>query len=155
MYSSKRRLGNIIVKNVTVNFGYKTFFQKRMIHHSVAFLQNKLNLSINGLIINFITKDEILKINLKFLNHNYSTDVIVFNYSEANSALDGEIYISVDDALANSKRYKCSAEEEIIRLVTHAILHLVGFDDKEKSEKRKMKKLEDELVIKQQSIWNK
>ncbi len=142
------------MKNLTVNFGLKTFFPKRMIHQSVAFLKNKLNLSVNGLIINFVNKNEILKINFEYLNHNYSTDVIVFGYSETKSAIDGEMYISLEDAVSNAKRFKCSPEEEIIRLITHGILHLIGYRDKNKSEKKEMKKLEDELVKKQQHIWN-
>ena len=85
-------------------------------------------------------------INTQYLGHNFSTDIITFNYSGENDSFDGEIFISVDDAFSNSKKYKVSLDNEIIRLVIHGILHLLGFDDKNKFDLKKMKKEENRLV---------
>lgn len=125
-----------------------------MIHNSVAFLKNELKFKVSGLIINFVNKKEIININKKYLRHNYSTDIITFDYSETNSGLDSEIYISLDDAAKNAEIFGSNFEQEIVRLVTHGILHLTGYDDIREKDRRIMKAAEDNLVLKQKEIWS-
>ena len=98
--------------------------------------------------INFISSDEITIINQKYLKHNYSTDIITFNYSGNLNNLDGEIFISYEDAESNSTRYKNTLNEEISRLVIHGMLHLIGYDDIKEKDFKKMKKLENQLLNK-------
>ena len=135
------------MKNLAVNSNYK-FIEKRKIHSLVNSLSKSLNFNIQSLEINFIGQKEILEINKAHLNHNYFTDIITFNYSGDNELLDGEILISVDDAIENAKNYKVSLKEETCRLVIHGILHLLGYDDISTSEKRKMKLMENKLLNK-------
>ena len=135
------------MKNLAVNSNYK-FIEKRKIHSLVNSLSKSLNFNIQSLEINFIGQKEILGINKTHLNHNYFTDIITFNYSGDNKLLDGEILISVDDAIENAKNYKVSLNEETCRLVIHGILHLLGYDDISTSEKRKMKLMENKLLNK-------
>ena len=135
------------MKNLAVNSNYK-FIEKRKIHSLVNSLSKSLNFKIQSLEINFIGQKEILEINKAHLNHNYFTDIITFNYSGDNKLLDGEILISVDDAIENAKNYKVSLKEEICRLVIHGILHLLGYNDISTSEKRKMKLMENKLLNK-------
>jgi probable rRNA maturation factor len=142
------------VKNLQVNFGINVPFKKKIIHDSVSFLKKELNFQLNALVINFVSYEEIIKINSDYLNHHYETDIITFDYSETNSGIDGEIYISVEEAVKNAGIFNNSECQEIIRLVTHGILHLLGYNDAEPGEKRIMKKLEDELVNKQYFIWS-
>jgi len=94
--------------------------------------------------LNFIlTNDKILKeINIKFLKHNYYTDVVSFNYSDKNK-INGEIYISIDTVKLNAKNYKVSYSSELIRVIVHGLLHLCGYNDTRKKEKVKMGKMED------------
>ena len=94
--------------------------------------------------LNFIlTNDKILKeINIKFLKHNYYTDVVSFNYSDKNK-INGEIYISIDTVKLNAKNYKVSYSSELIRVIVHGLLHLCGYNDTRKTEKLKMRKMED------------
>ena len=68
-------------------------------------------------------------INKSYLKHDYTTDIITFNYSNSLEQIDGEIFISIDDALSNSKKFKVTLSDELVRLVIHGILHLLGYDD--------------------------
>lgn len=79
---------------------------------------------------------EVRKINKEFLNHNYNTDVIAFDYSERNT-LNGEIYISYGKVKENANNYKVSCREELVRVMIHGTLHLCGYDDNTE-EKRKL-----------------
>jgi probable rRNA maturation factor len=106
----------------------------------------KLSFSLQSLNINIISAGEIEKINSEYLGHNFSTDIITFNYSGENDTLDGEIFISLDDACNNAKKYKVSLDNEILRLIIHGILHLLGFDDKLPHEKKVMKAEENKYV---------
>jgi rRNA maturation RNase YbeY len=65
--------------------------------------------------------------NVEFLNHDYATDVITFALDD--EAVDGEIYISVETAARQAKEYNVSFKQELLRLVIHGVLHLLGFDD--------------------------
>lgn len=80
------------------------------------------------------------------LNHDYTTDIITFNYSSDLKNIDGEIIISIDDVQINSRKFKVSFHEEIARLVIHGVLHLLGFDDQITSDKKVMKRLENKLL---------
>lgn len=109
-------------------------------------LIKELDFIIESLPINFISSDQIIDINKEYLNHNYSTDIITFNYSGSNKKLDGEIFISVDDAKKNAREFDNSIKEELLRLVIHGILHLLGYDDIKAGDRKKMKELENRLL---------
>ncbi len=114
----------------------------------VSKLRNDLNFEIESVVINLLTGEQIIPVNKTYLGHNYSTDIITFNYSGENYTLDGEIFISLDDAAYYAQKYGVDLHNEILRLVIHGFLHLVGYDDKEMTDKRKMKRLENKLVKK-------
>lgn len=94
--------------------------------------------------INFIVSrdDDIRSINVEFLEHDYNTDVITFNYNSDN-VVNGEVYISLDTVKANARNYKVSLRNELTRVIIHGILHLTGYNDKSEEEKRAMRALED------------
>lgn len=98
---------------------------------------------IPGEINVIITNDENLrKINVQFLEHDYYTDVITFNYNEK-KFVNGEIYISADTVFSNSNEYKVSVNKEMSRVIIHGILHLLGYDDKSDDQRSRMRSLED------------
>ena len=121
---------------------------KLTIHKLVNLLKKELNFTIKNLEISFVNSSEIVQLNNKYLHHNYSTDIITFDYSKLDSSLEGEILISIDDALYNSKKFRMSFKEELIRLVIHGILHLLGYKDEKISEKKVMKTKENSLLRK-------
>ncbi|MDP4223202.1 MAG: rRNA maturation RNase YbeY [Bacteroidota bacterium] len=93
----------------------------------------------------FTTDDTILGINREFLNHNYYTDVISFDFSTGKE-LNYEIYISIDTLKRNASYYKVSMNEELIRVMIHGILHLCGYDDSDDDERDKMFTRQESLV---------
>lgn len=100
----------------------------------------------------FVSDNEILEINKQYLNHNYFTDIITFDYSNKNT-IDGDIFISVETVLDNSVRFKSSFNEEILRVIIHGVLHLLGFKDKKRNEKEMMRMNED-IALKLFNIKN-
>jgi len=143
------------MKNVTLHISKKIKIDKREIHKIISLLKKEFSFQVNDIIINIVTSEEIHKVNKQFLNHDYSTDIITFNYSEENNTLETEIFISLEDAYSNSIKYKVSLDNEFLRLVIHGVLHLLGYDDKNEKDKRKMKRMENKLVSKFENSINK
>ena len=99
--------------------------------------------------ISFIFCDDeyLSKLNLQYFNKNELTDVISFSLSENKSNnLEGEVYISLDRALENSISYLQAYNKEVMRLIIHGCLHLIGFDDETEDEKEKMTLIEDKFL---------
>ncbi|GJQ64134.1 MAG: hypothetical protein SCALA702_31870 [Melioribacteraceae bacterium] len=137
-----------------VNVDEKFKIVPQQVNSIVEELQKELKFSIGSVSINFLDENFILELNREHLNHDYNTDIITFNYSGENDNLDGEIYISVDDAKKNAYFYNVSHEQEILRLIIHGFLHLLGYDDVTAEEKKVQKKLEDHLVYKYSYLTN-
>ena len=77
----------------------------------------------------FCSDNYILDINMKYLQHDYFTDIITFDYCEKNT-LSGDLFISVDSVRENALLYGApSFEDELNRVIVHGLLHLIGYDD--------------------------
>ena len=93
-----------------------------------------------------ITSDEnILIINKEFLNHDFYTDVITFDYCE-DDVVNGEIYISIDTVRNNSKIFEVKLLDELFRVMIHGVLHLCGYDDKTDEQKVVMRQNEEKWL---------
>ncbi len=101
-----------------------------------------------SLSIAFTDDEEIARINRESLGREGPTDVIAFDLSEEGLPLDrvGDVYISLDTARANSERFKVSQGEELLRLVVHGVLHVLGYSDGSPSERKEMEALQEEIV---------
>lgn len=77
----------------------------------------------------FCSDMRILEVNKQYLNHDYYTDIISFDYSEAN-IVSGDIFISIDTVKSNAEEFSQSFTNELHRIIIHGILHLCGQDDK-------------------------
>lgn len=98
------------------------------------------------LVYHFVDDARILEINRSFLDHDYYTDIITFNYNKARR-ISGEVYISIDTVESNASKLGTPPGEEMARVVVHGLLHLIGFDDKNEEESRQMREEEDKSLI--------
>lgn len=97
------------------------------------------------LIFVFVGDREILKINREFLKHNYYTDVIAFDYCSSN-IIEGEIYLSIDTIRKNALSYSFYLREEVLRVMIHSILHLIGYNDSDEEQQSAMRRAEDRYL---------
>jgi rRNA maturation RNase YbeY len=93
----------------------------------------------------FTSNERIRLINQKYLNHNYFTDVISFDYTEGD-LISGEIIISVEEVKKNADFYGAHPEDELRRVMIHGVCHLMGYADGSKEEKEIMRKKENEAL---------
>ena len=98
--------------------------------------------SIGTVTIVICNDDYLHKLNTKYLNHNFLTDVITFDYSDPNF-LCGEVYISSDRVKENAKKFSQPYKKELLRVIIHGFLHLCGYKDKKPGDKLRMTKKED------------
>jgi len=110
---------------------------KRVIEH--------FNRQLGNITYIFCSDEEILRINKLYLNHDYYTDIITFDYSEGNK-LSGDLFISLETVKTNSEKFKTEFDEELHRVMIHGVLHLCGYDDKAVKEKKIMRIKEDEAL---------
>ena len=86
----------------------------------------------------FCSDPYILEVNLKYLQHDYFTDIITFDYCEGDK-LSGDLFISIDSVRENSVFYGTEFEDELNRVMVHGLLHLIGYDDHSESDIAQMR----------------
>lgn len=89
----------------------------------------------------FCSDNYILDINQRFLQHDYFTDIITFDYCEGDR-LNGDLFISVDSVRENAVEFGEGFERELRRVMVHGILHLIGYDDHTKAQQKEMRSKE-------------
>ncbi|WP_422858195.1 rRNA maturation RNase YbeY [Flagellimonas sp. S174] len=93
----------------------------------------------------FCDDDRLLSINQEYLGHDTYTDIITFDYTEG-KVISGDIFISTDRVRENSKTFQVDEQEELLRVMSHGILHLAGYGDKSEEEIVLMRAKEEEKI---------
>jgi rRNA maturation RNase YbeY len=93
----------------------------------------------------FCNDEKILETNRQYLNHDFFTDIISFDYSEGDR-ISGDIFISLDTVRSNSQKYNTDYQEELHRVIIHGILHLCGLDDKLEEDAIQMREAENSAL---------
>ena len=93
----------------------------------------------------FCDDEKILEVNRQYLNHDFFTDIITFDYCE-DDVVSGDIFISLDTVRSNSEEQGTDYEEELRRVIIHGVLHLCGIDDKGPGEREIMEAAEDKAL---------
>ena len=97
---------------------------------------------IGAINIIFCSDNYILDVNMRYLQHDYFTDIITFDYCEKD-ILSGDLFISIDSVRDNASFYGTEFSEELNRVMVHGVLHLIGYDDHTDSEQKMMRSKED------------
>lgn len=93
----------------------------------------------------FCSDEKILEVNKQYLQHDYYTDIISFDYTEG-TKISGDLFISLDTVKSNSENFGTDYTEELHRIIIHGILHLCGINDKGPGEREIMTQKENEAL---------
>lgn len=104
-------------------------FSKRKMNLWIKAVANKYKKNVGEIAYIFCSDEKILEVNQQYLQHDYYTDIITFDYCE-NNTLNGDIFVGVETVLSNANQFGTTFEEELRRIIIHGILHLCGQDDK-------------------------
>ena len=142
--------------NKTINFpqpyiafqSEDTDFEFNDIEKTIKSIHNIIannNKTLHFLDYIFCSDKYLYNINNQHLNHNTYTDIITFNYNEENK-IGGDIYISIDRIKENAIKFDAPFEKELMRVIFHGLLHLIGYNDKTEEERQIMRKKEEESL---------
>jgi len=125
-----------IVFNLVEQKRYRKWVNK------LAFSQNQCLFDLTFI---FCSDAYLLDLNRRFLGHDFCTDVISFDHSSlySNEKISGDIYISIETVAVNAQDYGSSFEDELLRVMAHGLLHLIGFNDINEEERLLMQQQED------------
>ncbi|NVJ87508.1 MAG: rRNA maturation RNase YbeY [Algoriphagus sp.] len=90
----------------------------------------------------FCSDEYLHQINVDYLNHDTLTDIITFDNSDEKGKIEGDIFISIDRVFDNAKTHHSSNEDELSRVISHGLLHLMGYKDKKKEDASLMRSKE-------------
>lgn len=115
--------------------------QRKSISNYIKYLINNEIKKTGEISIVLCSDKYLLDINVNYLKHNYYTDIITFNYVEEDT-ISGDLFISVDRVIDNSKKFNTIWIKELYRVIFHGLLHLIGYNDKTEEEKKLMREKE-------------
>ena len=104
------------------------FKEKRLTSRWLKFVAESEAKRLGDISVIFCSDNYILDINIKYLQHDYYTDIITFDYCEG-SRLSGDLFISIDSVRENASFYGVEFADELNRVIVHGLLHLIGYDD--------------------------
>ena len=129
---------------MSIDFVYNTDFElsnKEQVSDWVLRVINSKGYKLGNLVYAFFNDKDLKDLNIRFLKHDYYTDVISFDET-ADQVVSGNIAISVDRVKENATQIGVDFEEEMHRVMIHGVLHFIGFNDKTSSEKKEIREQE-------------
>lgn len=133
---------------VAVEFIYETSFSisdERLYVCWLTSCANKFKATSIDLAIAFMDDDALHTLNVKHLNHDTLTDIITFDDSVGTDIV-ANVAISIDRVFSNAQKFSQTAENELLRVISHGLLHCLGFNDKTEIDKERMKEAEDVCI---------
>jgi rRNA maturation RNase YbeY len=139
-----------------INLGVKIpgFISKKSLKEFLKKLASNEDKQLKDISVVFTDDDYLLEVNKQYLNHDYYTDVITFDYS-SDPYVSGDIMISLDRVKDNAEALKVSFEDELYRVVFHGLLHLCGYKDKSDTDEKLMRTKENfylDLFVSRETI---
>ena len=131
-----------------IEFTFNTDFildNKKQISDWLLSLASSEGFTVKNLHYNFVSAEKIHSINNQFLNHDYPTDVIAFDYCE-HKKLSGEVFVCQKIVEQNAAYYSQTSENETLRVLCHALFHLCGYKDKNSKDLAVMRSAEDKAI---------
>jgi probable rRNA maturation factor len=122
--------------------------KRRLYKKWITQIFNQHKKKIGNLNIVFCSNSYILEINRKYLNHNYFTDVITFDYDHSDK-IDGDIFVSIDQVIISCADLHVNFNEELRRVIIHGVYHLLGYRDDSAKDIERIRKMEDSALI----VW--
>ena len=119
--------------------------KKTEIKEWIKKVADKYHKKIGDISYIFCSDAKILEVNNQYLQHDYYTDIITFDYTEGDK-IAGDIFISLDTVKSNSEQFNQEYEQELKRVIIHGILHLCGIDDQSPEERQNMISKENEAL---------
>lgn len=138
----------ISFQNLSISFKLQN---KQHIKNWIKSVAEKEKKQVGNINYIFCNDEELLDVNIKHLNHDTYTDIITFDYSEAQK-IHGDIFISVERVLENSLKFKTTFDNELSRVMIHGILHLCGYKDKSKKDAELMREKENSSIKLKQKL---
>ncbi len=128
-------------KTKSLNAGFR-----KKIRQTINQISQKEGYIISQISYIFMTDEELNEINQSHLQHDDYTDIITFDLSDTEANIDGEIYISIERIQENAITYNTTFELELVRVICHGVLHLMGYKDKTETDSKKMRVAEDNSI---------
>lgn len=124
---------------------FPVFFSEEKVTRWLQLVAADYSLELGTISFIFCNDDYILDVNRKYLNHDYYTDVITFDYREG-KVLSGDVFISLDTVQSNALEFDATYENELHRVIVHSVLHLIGFKDKSDEDAKEMRQNENHCL---------
>lgn len=127
------------------NVDFPKNIKRRETSNWIKLVAGNHNKKVKDISYIFCDDEKILNINRQYLEHDFYTDIITFDYSD-DETISGDIFISLDTVSSNSQKYHTQYDEELHRVIIHGVLHLCGINDKSEEESILMRVEEDKAL---------
>lgn len=115
---------------------------RRLLEHVVA----EEGVDLGRITVILADHTTVLELNRRFLDHDFHTDVLAFDYAEEGGPSEGDIIVDLDTALERCHEFDSEFEDEALRYAIHGLLHIMGYSDKTRSDRKRMRALEDRYL---------